>query len=337
MLWQLLHYGATFLLSLSLALYLTPLIRKAALSFGITDKGDGQLKLQKEPVAYLGGVAVYLSFLISLSVVFDFEPTLMGLLLGATMITMLGLFDDLRVIKPNLKLALQLLSAWVMIRSNISIQLAFIPIALSIPLTLAWLAGVSNSINIIDVSDGLAVGVSGIAAIALFVLAATTGNTLIATATLALAGSLVGFLHYNQPPAKIYLGDTGSLFIGFTLAALAMNGEYTQNTTLGALAPLFILVVPLFDTLLVSLARLKKGLSPMRGTPDHFALRLKHSGWTSRQVSLFAYAFGSAGGCVGLALTQLSHDLALNTIIVATVCVLAIFIWIWRLPVRGDS
>ncbi|OGQ89718.1 MAG: hypothetical protein A2289_08815 [Deltaproteobacteria bacterium RIFOXYA12_FULL_58_15] len=329
---QLIYFIATFVLSCALGLYLTPLIRQGALSFGVLDHPDGKLKRQTEPVPYLGGIAVYLAFLISLSLVFEFSSQLLGLLLGATMVTMLGLFDDLHVLAPRLKLAGQLLAAWVVLRSNISIQLEVIPHSLAIPLTILWLVGVTNAINIIDVSDGLAPSVSAIAALALFVLAVQNGNVLIGTTTLALVGSLVGFLRYNQPPARIYLGDTGSLFIGFMLASLAMIGTYTRHSEIAALAPVAILIVPILETTLVVFARLGRGVSPFKGSPDHMAIRLKRMGWSSAQVVWFGCILGILGGAVGVASTLVDATLAGILLASMGAIFLVLLWWLLRMP-----
>ena len=242
--------GGTFTLSVLLALYLTPLVRKGAIDYQILDIPSGALKQHKAPIPYLGGVAIYLSFLITLAIIFDFTSHLVGLLLGGTMIAMLGLFDDLRVLPAMLKLAMQLLVVWVVIKSNISIQLTDIPPLISLPLTVVWLVGITNAINILDVSDGLATSVSAVAGFYLFIIALINGNFIIAALTSALVGGLVGFFRFNKEPASIYLGDTGSLFIGFMLAALGMIGSYTQISIWGAAAPIAILFVPIFDVTL---------------------------------------------------------------------------------------
>jgi UDP-GlcNAc:undecaprenyl-phosphate GlcNAc-1-phosphate transferase len=326
---RLLHFGATLLLSLGLGLYLTPIVRNAAVHFGILDMPDGELKRQPKPVPYLGGIAVYLAFLISLCIVFELRVQLLGLLLGSTMMAMLGLFDDLHVIAPRLKLAGQLLAAWVLIRSGISIQIASLPDWLPVPLTIAWLVGITNAVNILDVSDGLASGVSAIAALGLFVVAVLNGDLLIATTTLALVGSLTGFLRYNQPPARIYLGDTGSLFVGFMLAALAMIGAYARRNELAVLAPIAILIVPVLDTTLVTLARLARGESPFRGSPDHLAIRLKQRGWSARRVAWFAYGLGIAGSAGSITMVLAPHWMAVLTAGLLLLLFAAVLLWLW--------
>jgi UDP-GlcNAc:undecaprenyl-phosphate GlcNAc-1-phosphate transferase len=329
---RLFFLGALLALSLGLGLYLTPLVQRAAIRFGVFDHPDGVLKRHAAPVPYLGGVAVYLAFLVSLAVVFDFEPTLLGLLLGGTMVAMLGLFDDLRVLPPRLKFAGQLLATWVLIKSGIAIALVALPVWVAWPLSFLWIAGITNAFNIIDVSDGLAGGVAAIAGVGLFVIAVDNGDALIAATTLALVGSIIGFLRYNQPPASIYLGDTGSMFIGFMLAALAMIGAYTRHSPAGALAPLLIVWVPILDTVLVSVARLRQGIPPWRGSPDHFAIRLKARGWSAKRVAAFAYAFGLVGAAGGIGLTYLPLTAALFLGAAHALVFVATLVWLWRMP-----
>ncbi|MBI3179860.1 MAG: undecaprenyl/decaprenyl-phosphate alpha-N-acetylglucosaminyl 1-phosphate transferase, partial [Deltaproteobacteria bacterium] len=153
------YLGATFLLAAALSLYLTPFVRRGAIRFEVLDRPDGRFKLHGQPVPYLGGIAVYVSFLVALSLVFEFSAELLGLLLGATLVAMLGLFDDLRVLPARIKLAGQLLATWAVLRSDISIELVTIPPWLAVPLTVLWLVGISNALNILDVSDGLCGGV----------------------------------------------------------------------------------------------------------------------------------------------------------------------------------
>jgi len=307
-----LHFVSTLVLSLGLALYLTPVVRRAALRFGVLDAPDGQLKRQREAVPYLGGIAVYLAFLLTLALVFEFDQNLLGLLLGGTLMAMLGLFDDMKVMSVELKLAGQFLAAIVLLRSDIGIKLEFLPPYVAAPLSVLWLVGVTNAVNILDVSDGLATSTSVVAALGLGVIGLYNGHLLIATTTLALAGSLLGFLRYNRAPARIYLGDAGSLFVGFMLAALSMIGAYTERNLIAAVAPLALLVVPLFELALVSVARLGRGVAPWRGSGDHLALRLKARGWSSRRVAQGATLLSVLGVAAALAMMWASPDVALG-------------------------
>src|SRR5213594_1141901 len=231
----------TFGLALLLSLYSVPMARRAALQFNVVDRPDGRLKHQAEPVPYFGGLAVYVAFLISLALTFEFRQDVLGLILGGTLMVMLGLIDDFGVLKPWPKLIGQLIAVFVLIRSGIRIEIAALPDWLDLLLTVLWMVGIINAINIIDVMDGLAGGVGLIACGWLFVVAAVNHDALVAVMTSALGGSLLGFLRYNFYPAKIYLGDAGSLFLGLMLAALAMIGKYTAVHPVAVLAPVFIL------------------------------------------------------------------------------------------------
>ena len=306
-----LHLGGTLTVSLALGLYLTPIIRKGALRFGVLDAPDGRLKRQHEPVPYLGGIAVYLAFLLTLAVIFPLDHHFLGLLLGGTLMAMLGLFDDMKVLPVGAKLWGQLLAALVLIRSDISIQLEILPHWLAVPLTVAWLVGVTNAVNILDVSDGLAAATSIVAALGLCIIAVLGGQLLIATTALALLGSLAGFLWFNRPPARIYLGDAGSLFVGFMLAALTMLGAYTERNTVAALAPLALLIVPLLELTLVSVARVRRGVRPWHGSGDHCALRLKARAWPAARIALAAALLGAVGAGTAIAMVLVSTAWAL--------------------------
>src|SRR5229473_95318 len=164
-------YLLTFVLALLLALYGVPVARRAALQFNVVDRPDGRLKHQAEPVPYFGGLAVYLAFLISLALTFEFRQDVLGLVLGGTLMVMLGLIDDFGVLKPWPKLIGQLIAVFVLIRTGIRIEIAAFPDWLDLLLTVVWMIGIINAVNIIDVMDGLAGGVSVIACLWLFVVA----------------------------------------------------------------------------------------------------------------------------------------------------------------------
>ncbi|MEO1233657.1 MAG: MraY family glycosyltransferase [Myxococcota bacterium] len=296
------RYLVAFVGALLLGLYLTPLIRRGALEYGVVDAPDGRLKQQQAPVAYLGGIAIYLAFLFALAFTYSFERDVLGLLLAASIVVMLGLFDDLKVLSPGLKLTGQAVAALVLIKAGIYIQLAFLPAPAAVILTFVWLIGMTNAINLIDVSDGLAAGAASVAGMFLYGIALLNGNDDIAMLTLCLVGSTLGFLAYNRAPASIYLGDTGSMFLGFMLGALAMRGHYTMNHRLAAVAPVVILGVPIFDTLYVMAVRAVRGLPIMQGSPDHFAVRLRNNGVPPARIAVIAYGAGFLLGGAALAM-----------------------------------
>ncbi len=299
-------YPLTFVLSFILSLYLTPVMRRAALQFGIVDRPDGRLKRHKDPIPYLGGIAIYLSFLLALAFSFEFDQEVLGLLLAGTIVLLLGLIDDLGFLKPWVKVAGQMVAVLVLIRSGIFIKLIFLPTYASIPLTFLWLVGMANAFNIIDVMDGLAAGVAFFASLAFFFVALLNGRIMIAIMTITLAGSLLGFLKYNFTPAQIFMGDAGSMFLGLMLGALAMIGSYTEKNVLGFFAPVVILGIPIFDTFLVTFVRWRKGIPIFLGSPDHYALRLKAVGLSLKRVIWMSYGAAVILGGLGLFIMELS-------------------------------
>lgn len=301
-------YVLSFILSCFLCLKLTPLMRKAALRFGIVDSPDGKLKNQKEPVPYLGGLAVYIAFLVTLALTFNFEQHVLGLLLGGTLVLLLGLIDDLGVLSPYVKLLGQFLAAFVLVKAGIRIEIAFLPEWLSIPLSLLWIIAITNAFNMIDIMDGLAAGVACICCLVLFYVAVANDRSMIAIMSISLAGALLGFLRFNFAPAKIYLGDMGSLFLGCMVGSLCMIGSYTAHNRLGFLIPIVILGVPIFDMIFVSYIRWRRGMSILLGSPDHFALRLRKWRLSTRQTVFCSYGLGLILGLIGMIMLYVSDS-----------------------------
>lgn len=330
-------YALTFVLALLLALYGVPLARRAALQFNIVDRPDGRLKLQAEPVPYFGGLAVYLAFLISLALTFEFRHEALGLMLGGTLMVMLGLIDDFGVLKPWPKLIGQLIAVFVLIRSGIRIEIAALPDWLDLLLTVLWMVGIINAINIIDVMDGLAGGIGLIACGWLFIVAMVNHDALVAVMASALAGSLLGFLRYNFHPAKIYLGDAGSLFLGLMLGALAMIGRYTAVHPVAVVAPVLILGVPVFDTLFVMYIRWLRGIPVFLGSSDHFALRLRHWRLSVPQVVMVSY--GAALVLGGVALGMMVMPMKTALVLVGTTTLLSVMaaVWLKRIDMSPPS
>ena len=215
----------TFIVAALLSMYGVPIARRAALKFGIVDRPDGRLKHQREPVPYLGGVAIYLAFLVSLAFTFEFRHDVLGIVLSGTLIVMLGLIDDFGVLSPGTKLAGQFLAVFVLIKSGIRIEIASLPDWIDIALTVFWMIGIINAFNLLDIMDGLSAGVGIVSAAFLCVVAILNGDQTIAFMLAALMGSLLGFLRYNWRPASIYMGDSGAMFIGLMLGALSMIGQ----------------------------------------------------------------------------------------------------------------
>jgi UDP-GlcNAc:undecaprenyl-phosphate GlcNAc-1-phosphate transferase len=313
----------SFILALGLSLYLTPIVIEAALKYDIVDRPDGKLKTHDRPTAYLGGLAVYLAFLFTLALTFDFSSDVLGILLAGSMLVMLGVIDDLRPLGPGLKLLGQAVAVLVLMRAGLYIKIAVLPPWVALVLTFFWLMATINAFNIIDIMDGLASGVAGIASAVLFTVACINRQTMMAILTVSLCGALIGFLRYNKRPARIYLGDAGSMLLGLTLGALAMMGNYSEHNPVGYFAPLLILGVPLFDTAYVMFLRWRKGIPVYQGSPDHFALRLRRAGCSVRTTVLLSCAAGCLLGILGLACMVVHNTGAAIAIIAAAALALA--------------
>ena len=320
------------MLSLGLSLYITPIVRKGALLYDIVDRPDGKLKNHKDPVAYLGGIAVYLAVLLTLALTFDLSREILGILLSGTIIVILGIIDDFKVLPPKIKFIGQAIAAFVLIKSGIYIKLVFLPLWINIILSFLWLMVITNAFNIIDVMDGLATGIGCLVSIILFIVAIMNQHVLIAILTIALAGSLLGFLRYNFEPAKIYLGDTGSLFIGLLLGALSMIGSYTQNNTIACLSPVIILGIPIFDTVFVTYIRWRRGIPIIYGSPDHFALRLRKWRFSTVQTVILSYAASLILGLLAIVMLLLpSNPAALGIILVLLLGGLSLAVFLKRI------
>jgi UDP-GlcNAc:undecaprenyl-phosphate GlcNAc-1-phosphate transferase len=281
-----LSFGLAALLSYTF----TPVAIRIARSYDLVDRPDGNLKTHDSAVPYLGGMSIYLAFLLTLAMTYDFNQEVLALLLAGTIVVLLGLVDDIGALSPQAKFLGQSLAILALMKAGILIEIIYLPRYVSYPLTYVWLLGMTNAINIIDIMDGLAAGIGFIAAAALLTVAVMNGNVQIAILTATLAGSLLGFLRFNFDPARIYLGDTGSLFIGLNLGALAMIGRYTESNPWAVIVPVVILGVPIFDTLFVMYIRKRRGISMFLGSPDHFALRLRRWALSKRQTVLASYA-----------------------------------------------
>ncbi len=286
-------YFLAFLIPLVLSLCLTPLLRLFALRFGHLDKPT-DIKTHKVPTPLLGGAAVFAAFAASLIFMRFYTSFHTGtlrdlrvMLFGGAVMFALGFVDDMR--KPHglgvkTKFAVQFAVAIFTAYSGIRIH--FIqPEHLSFALSVLWIVGVSNAFNIIDIMDGLSAGQAAIAAFGFLLIAFPSESIYVNLAAAALAGAALGFLPYNfSYKYKIFMGDSGSLLCGFVLALLAMGTRYSDVNPLGVYAPLFILAVPIYDTLFVSVMRLRRGHSPFIGSRDHFALRLEKLGFSRRRV-----------------------------------------------------
>jgi UDP-GlcNAc:undecaprenyl-phosphate GlcNAc-1-phosphate transferase len=329
-LWHWTLIPLSFALAALLAHTFTPFAIRIAVDYGLVDRPDGKLKTHRDPVPYLGGMSVYLAFLCTLGMTYTFNQKVLAILLAGTIVVLLGLIDDIGAISPRAKFLGQSLAIIVLMKAGIVIEITYIPWFVALPLTYLWLLGVTNAFNIIDVMDGLSAGVGLVAALALLIVSIINQNLQIAVLTATLAGSLLGFLRFNFVPARIYLGDTGSLFIGLNLGALAMIGRYTDHSQVAAVVPAVILGVPIFDTFFVMYIRRRRNISMFLGSPDHFALRLREWLLTRRQTVLLTYGVAVALGLAGVAIMFLDGRGALTALSGLAIFFLLAAFWLKR-------
>jgi UDP-GlcNAc:undecaprenyl-phosphate GlcNAc-1-phosphate transferase len=314
------------LLAFAIALVLTPVAGLLARRLNILDHPDQHLKKHERPVPYLGGLAVYAGFMAALIVFKIWERGsvigVTGVLAGTTLIMLLGLVDDKYKLSPAAKFMGQILAALILVFCNMRIRFVHEPI-FSALLSIFWVVGVTNAMNLIDIMDGLSSGVSIIASIIFFTIALHSGRFNDMYISAALGGAVLGFLPYNFPKARIYLGDTGALMLGFVLAAVAMGGGYSGVNPLAVLSPLLILAIPIFDTLFIMFLRHRRGVSMFRGSPDHLALRMVKLGLTRFQTVMILWLSSGLLGLLAFATTKLSLQYSL--FIYLTVALLALF------------
>lgn len=292
-----------------------PLVKKGALRWGGMDKPN-ERKLHTHPLPRLGGLAIYLGCMGALAA-FDrfYLSQIAGILLGATLVSFLGIWDDYRPLTPLIKLVGQIAAATILIASGIKVNFLTHPV-LNIAATLLWVVFITNALNLLDSMDGLSAGVATIACTFFLLMAVMTRQVLVSGLAAALLGACLGFLLFNYSPASIFMGDSGSLFIGFVLAALGIKLRFMFNVAAVTwMIPVIVLGLPIFDTTLVVLSRWRRGLNPFCSPgKDHVPHRLVAMGATQREAVLILYLVCCALGAMAM---FLMHATKLEAILVA--------------------
>jgi len=304
-----------FIGALLLAGGATPVARRLAPRLGLLAQPRAR-DIHTRPTPKMGGVAIVLAFLLALIILALLSPQeqerlffirqLAGIVLGAALVSFLGIWDDRWGLRPLLKLAGQAVAAALLIATDVSISLFPIP-ALNVAATLLWVIGITNALNLLDNMDGLSGGVAAIASAFFLLMAVMSGQRLVAALSAALLGACLGFLVYNFNPASIFMGDTGSLFLGFILAATGIKLRFDNVTFVTWMIPVLVLGLPIFDTTLVVVSRLRRGLNPLT-TPgkDHVSHRLVALGMTHREAVLTLYVLCGTLGVLAVFVTQAS-------------------------------
>ncbi len=325
-----------FGVSLTTSLLLVPLVRRLSFRLGKVAQ-PRQDRWHKKPTPVLGGVGMFLAFLGGLFFAQGGLEIPWGLLAGAAIMFAVGLYDDLRPLTPPAKMVGQISAAAVVVFSGYTTGF-FSAALLNILITVVWLVGITNAINLLDNMDGLAGGISFIAAsIISFFFWQTPGEGLLVF-SLSLAGAILGFLVFNFPPASIFMGDSGSLFLGFTLAALAIARKPQASNVFAVMSvPTLIFLLPILDTALVTFTRLLRGQSPVQGGRDHTSHRLVAFGLSERQAVLVLYAIALASGVVGAVLESLDYSLGLVLIPVIVLSFALLAAYLGRLKIIETS
>lgn len=318
------------------SLTLTPLVRTFARSRGWMDRPDGGRKRHTAPVPRIGGVAVYGAFAAAAGLVLALEPlgflpgtdlmaAYLPLLVGGAAVLLVGLADDIYGVKPVTKLLVQTLAALYLYWCGFRIDALSNPFGgatvslgyLSLPITLAWFVGMSNAFNLIDGLDGLAAGIGLFSTTTLFIAAVVNERWEIVLLSAALGGALLGFLRYNFNPASIFLGDSGSLFVGFALAAFAIRGSMKSSAAIAVAAPLLALAVPLVDAGIAVLRRLISGKHVFEADGDHIHHRMLRLGFTPRGAVVTLYGVAALFGALSL-LTMTERSQVIGVVVIAS-------------------
>jgi UDP-GlcNAc:undecaprenyl-phosphate GlcNAc-1-phosphate transferase len=301
------EYYLVFFTAFVLSFFFTPVARQLAFKLGILDIPKDDRKVHKEPIPYLGGAAIYASAIFTMLIFSDLDKTAVSIMVGGTVVFLVGLVDDIKDISPKVKLAGQILAALIAVYGGARINYITNPLPgydviyleyFTIPVSVLWIVGITNTINLIDGLDGLASGVATISASTMMFIAAISGFDFILVECAVVAGASLGFLPYNFNPAKIFMGDTGALFLGYMLAVISILGVMKIVTSATIIIMILVLGIPLFDTFFAIVRRIRNKKPIMEADRGHVHHRLLAKGFTQRQTVLILYIvsilFGAA-------------------------------------------
>lgn len=281
----------------------TPAVMSLAHKINAIDVPRDKRRVHKKPTPLIGGLAIFYGFIISVLCFAELDRETAGILIGSVIIVTVGMIDDAIDMKAIVKLLCQIIAAVIVVYSGVRIEQFANPFArwfggppyiymnywISVAVTVIWIVGICNAVNLIDGLDGLAVGVSSIAAICMLILTLLSQNVNVAIITAAVAGACFGFLPYNFNPAKIFMGDTGALFLGYILACISIQGFLKLSAIISFAVPIIVLGLPIFDTLFAIVRRVLTGRSPMSPDRGHLHHRLLDMGFSQKQTVAILY------------------------------------------------
>ena len=310
----LLWVGAALLCAMVVSFIMCPLVKSFAYKIGAIDVPKDGRRMHKKPVPRLGGLAIFLGFMVSILLFVKIDHQMRGILLGAAVIVVLGVVDDMTPLRARFKFLVQICAALIAVYHGVVIQVLTNPNIFSdelywtldwleIPVTVLWIVGVTNAVNLIDGLDGLASGVSTISAITMLVIAVTVSEQQVALVMAALAGACLGFMPYNRNPAKMFMGDTGSTFLGYILATYSIQGLFKYYAIVSFAVPFLVLGLPIFDTAFAIVRRVSHGQSPMTPDRGHVHHRMMDMGLNQKQTVAALYVVSSILGLSAVVLT----------------------------------
>ncbi len=289
----------TFLMTYAI----TPIVYKLSLRVGAIDIPKDERRMHNKPIPTMGGLAIAISFIFGMLAFVDIDTAYLGLIIGALMITVMGMLDDIYALKAWIKLGVQVGAALIVTFSGVVIdKIAWFDSFIyfgdwAIPVTVLWIVAITNTINLIDGLDGLACGISAISSISLLVVSViTVQNPVIIVIAALLAGSCLGFLPYNLNPAKMFMGDVGAMFLGFVLAVISIQGFFKVNAVFAFVAPFLVLGFPILDMMFAVVRRLLKGQHPFHADRKHFHHRLIDLGLNQKQAVGLMYTISALLG-----------------------------------------
>ena len=306
--------AAALVVALVVALVSTPVVKNLAIRVKAVDVPKDGRRMHDHPIPRMGGLAIFLGFLLSVLLFLELTTQMRGMLLGAVIIVVLGIFDDIYSLPAMFKFVVQIVAALVAVLSGNVIEAVSNPNVfssdlywelgwLSIPVTVIWIVAITNAVNLIDGLDGLACGVSTISSMTLLVIALVVSEADVAILMAALAGGCLGFLPYNMNPAKIFMGDTGSTFLGYILAVVSIQGLFKFYTIISFAVPFLMLGLPIFDTCFAFIRRIAHGQSPMHADRSHVHHRLIDMGFNQKQAVAVLYVISAILGLSAVVLT----------------------------------
>ena len=323
----------------------TPWARELAHLIGAIDDPKDARKIHKVPTPRLGGIAIFFGFLLAVVCFVILTPEIISIIIGSMIIVVMGAFDDRKPMRAITKLLIQIVAALIVALSGVRIEILTNPLLfvnsdylflgnLSIPITVIWIVAITNAVNLIDGLDGLAAGVASISSVCILIISLMVSESNIAILIACLTGACIGFLPYNFNPASIFMGDSGSNFLGFILACVSIEGLFKGYAVISFAVPLLLLALPIFDTSVAILRRIKDKKPVMAPDRGHLHHKLVDMGFSTKQAVLILYTITAVLGLSAIILTGFG---ALRAIMLLAGALFAMLISIYFFKERNNK